>query len=77
MLIIDYKILQLKIMPEILALDIKNKNSARSETSFLGEFGERLAAQFLEKQGFRLVLANFKTPVGRNSLGAVVKHIDP
>jgi putative endonuclease len=33
----------------------------------LGHEGERLAANFLEQNGYRIVLANFKVPVGRNS----------
>jgi len=32
----------------------------------LGELGEHLAAEHLERQGYRLVLANFKVPIGRN-----------
>lgn len=38
----------------------------------LGERGERLAADLLERAGYRLVAANFKLPVGRNLRGAVV-----
>lgn len=64
-------------MSEILSLDIQNKHSPRPNTSFVGEFGERLAAEFLENQGFRLVLSNFKVPVGRNSRDvAVTGEID-
>lgn len=59
-------------MSEIFSLDIQNNHSARSSTSFIGEYGERLAAEFLEDNGFRLVLANFKVPVGRNRLGVAV-----
>lgn len=59
-------------MSEILSLDIQNKHSPRPNTSFVGEFGERLAAAFLENRGFRLVLSNFKVPVGRNNKGVSV-----
>ena len=38
----------------------------------LGERGERLAAEFLVKDGYRLVVSNFKVPVGRNSKGVQV-----
>ncbi len=38
----------------------------------LGERGEALAADFLEKNGYRLVVSNFKVPVGRNSKGVQV-----
>lgn len=64
-------------MSEIFSLDIQNNHSAVTNTSFIGEYGERLAAEFLESSGFRLVLANFKVPVGRNRLGvAVTGEID-
>lgn len=39
----------------------------------LGALGERLAADLLERAGYRLVAANFKLPVGRNLRGAVVE----
>jgi len=35
-----------------------------------GQIGEELAARFLKKKGYRLVLANYKVPVGRNRRGA-------
>src|SRR6188472_1706768 len=38
----------------------------------LGDRGETLAADFLIQNGFRLVAANFKVPVGRNSKGVQV-----
>ncbi|MDQ3254140.1 MAG: YraN family protein [Acidobacteriota bacterium] len=38
----------------------------------LGQRGEALAAAHLERAGYRLVAANFKLPVGRNSRGALV-----
>ena len=53
-------------MSEILSLGIQNKDSTASNTSFVGEYGESLAAAFLQRRGFRLVLSNFKAPVGRN-----------
>lgn len=59
-------------MSEILSLDFKDKHSAVPETRRVGEAGEKLAARFLIKNGYRLVLANFKVPVGRNSRGAPV-----
>ena len=43
----------------------------------LGDVGERLAAEFLTKHGYRIVVTNFKVPVGRNSKGvAVTGEID-
>lgn len=38
----------------------------------LGEAGESLAAEFLTQNGYRLVISNFKVPVGRNSKGVSV-----
>jgi putative endonuclease len=38
----------------------------------LGDAGERLAADFLVENGYRLVVSNFKVPVGRNSKGVSV-----
>lgn len=38
----------------------------------LGESGEALAARYLRTKGYRLVVANFKVPVGRNSNDAQV-----
>src|ERR671938_1865767 len=38
----------------------------------LGRQGEAYAAAHLERAGFRLVAANFKLPVGRDTRGAVV-----
>ena len=38
----------------------------------LGERGETLAAEYLIINGYRLVVANFKVPVGRNSKGVSV-----
>ena len=38
----------------------------------LGQRGERLAAAYLLRQGFRLVAANFTLPVGRNRRGVII-----
>ncbi len=38
----------------------------------LGDRGEFLAAQFLVEKGYRLVVSNFKAPVGRNRKGVQV-----
>jgi putative endonuclease len=39
----------------------------------LGRKGELLAAAYLQQAGYRLVASNFIVPVGRNSVGAIVK----
>ena len=58
-------------MSELLSITKPGRSStdARGET---GSRGERLAAEFLEANGYRLVLSNFKVPIGRNSRGASV-----
>jgi len=43
----------------------------------LGEIGERLAVEHLVANGYRMVVTNFKVPIGRNSKGvAVTGEID-
>ena len=39
----------------------------------LGQRGERLAAEYLETLGYRLVVSNFTMPIGRNLRGAIVQ----
>ena len=39
----------------------------------LGRRGEQLAAEFLESNGYILVAANFKLPVGRSLRGALIQ----
>ncbi len=49
-------------------------SNVRGET---GSRGEHLAAEYLEANGYRLVVANFKVPIGRNTRGvAVTGEID-
>lgn len=64
-------------MSEILSVlkqDIQRRPVPSSET---GTRGEKLAAKFLEANGYRLVLSNFKAPIGRNTRGvAVTGEID-
>ena len=50
-------------MDGILSINTSPTTSTRS----LGERGEKLAAEFLKTSGYRLVVSNFKVPVGRNS----------
>jgi putative endonuclease len=54
-------------------LDLNSlKDPEPVRTVSLGERGEKLAADFLTRSGYRLVIANFKVPVGRNSKGVQV-----
>jgi len=39
----------------------------------LGDRGEAIAVEFLERSGYRIVAANFTAPIGRNNIGAQVK----
>ncbi len=62
-------------MSEILSL--KSNDAPTFSARDVGEIGEELAARFLLKKGYRLVVANFKVPVGRNIRGvAVTGEID-
>ena len=55
-------------MDEILSIT----NIRQMAKASLGERGEALAAEYLVKNGYRLVVTNFKVPVGRNSKGVQV-----
>jgi len=46
--------------------------TTRSDNFSLGAQGEALAAEHLKANGYRIVLTNFKVPVGRNRAGAAV-----
>jgi putative endonuclease len=56
-------------MLSLLNLSTTNKESS---TGRLGALGERLAAEFVERKGFRLAAANFIVPVGRNRRGVSI-----
>lgn len=53
-------------------LNLSAASSKEHATRKLGALGERLAAEFLERKGFRLVAANFIVPVGRNRRDALI-----
>ena len=59
-------------MSEILSIVRQDRRPASPTTSETGSLGERLAALYLEANGYRLVMANFTVPIGRNSRGAPV-----
>ena len=59
-------------MSEIISINDNSKRPFVSATARVGILGEKLACQFLMKNRYRLVVANFKTPIGRNSVGAQV-----
>ena len=59
-------------MSEILSIIQKDNRQPPQITSDLGRRGEILAAEYLVRNGYRLVVANFLVPVGRNSRGLQV-----
>lgn len=59
-------------MSEILSINDSDKFSSMSDAARVGHLGEDLACRFLMKNNFRLVAANFKVPIGRNSRSAQV-----
>lgn len=50
----------------------QDKGFTKETTGLFGERGERLALEYLLKENYRVVCANFKAPVGRNRRGAIV-----
>ena len=50
----------------------KDSEDNQTTSSKLGEFGENVAAEYLKRKGFRLVVSNFKAPIGRNRKGVQV-----
>jgi putative endonuclease len=59
-------------MAELLSIIQKHKRSSAQSKNELGERGEFLAANYLSNAGYRIVMTNFKVPVGRNSKGVQV-----
>lgn len=59
-------------MAEFLSIISQNKREPVRFSSVMGARGEMLAAKFIEREGYLIVMANFKVPVGRNSKGVSV-----
>lgn len=59
-------------MSDLISLSIQDRRVRRQSSSETGSAGESIAARFLAEKGYRLVLRNFKVPVGRNTVGAQV-----
>jgi putative endonuclease len=57
---------------QILSVISQDKQVRPQSSRRLGDLGERMAADYLVRNGFRLVAANFMVPVGRNSKGVQV-----
>jgi putative endonuclease len=50
----------------------QDKHYTGETTGAFGERGERLARDYILKKNYRVVCANFKTPLGRNRRGAII-----
>jgi len=59
-------------MSKLLTIIQEDKREPAKSTSELGARGESLAIDFLKLEGYRIVITNFKVPVGRNSKGVQV-----
>ncbi|HYJ92499.1 MAG TPA: YraN family protein [Pyrinomonadaceae bacterium] len=59
-------------MSEVLPLNEDSQVIPATTRDELGSHGETLAAAFLVENGYRIVMSNFKVPVGRSSRGAQV-----
>lgn len=59
-------------MSEILSLVNQKEHSNAVTTSEIGQIGEEFAAKFLQKNNYRLIMSNFKVPIGRNRRGVAI-----
>lgn len=59
-------------MPSVKSIKDKDGYPIEPETRRLGRFGESLAIDQLLEAGYRIVIKNFKVPIGRNRQGASV-----
>jgi putative endonuclease len=57
---------------ELISIIPHNSAPTSPAKDALGARGEQLAAELLLREGYRLVMTNFTTPVGRNSRGVQV-----
>jgi putative endonuclease len=53
-------------------MELNQDTLSKDIRSDLGREGEDLAAHFLERKGYRLVVSNFRVPIGRNRKGVQV-----
>ncbi len=60
------------IMSDLSGSIIKNSEPKPTTSSEVGIFGETIAKEYLKKIGCKIVLANFKAPIGRNRKGVQV-----
>ena len=55
-----------------MASSLTNTSTKTAGHLELGQRGEELAAAYLQKHRYRIVAANFRVPVGRNRVGALI-----
>lgn len=61
----------------LMALDEQDNRLDWQSSRTLGDLGEKLAAEHLKKSGYRMVVSNFKVPIGRNRRnGQITGEID-
>ena len=60
-------------MSQLTSLLEEDSRPPRPISSEIGELGERLAADLLSREGYRIVAANFTAPIGRDIRGTQVK----
>lgn len=54
--------------------EVRRAVTSKRET---GDWGEEIARKFLEDSGYRVVMANFEAPIGRNTRGVqIIGEID-
>lgn len=60
-------------MSEFVSLIEEDIHPLKRSKSATGTAGEKVAAEFLAHNGYRIVMANFTAPIGRNSKGVQIK----
>lgn len=55
-----------------MAFDVKDNRRSPESPRELGERGEAIAVEHLVASGYRLVMSNFKVPLGRNARKALI-----
>ena len=59
-------------MSEIIGSLLENSEVATESTSHIGEFGEKVAEDYLRRRGYIIVATNFRVPIGRSRKGVQV-----
>ena len=59
-------------MSKLLSISAEDTDGLQPTRADIGARGEQLAADYLEHNGYLLILSNFKVPIGRNTRGVSV-----